>query len=194
MKLAILFAFVAAFFTLSASAQAPAAAPRLTPRDIRVHPFAQEHKDTKFKSNTREIPSELIVTTTGKIRFYGKRGIDGAPTVRGQPTGHLGQLALMPPGDRNGTLFLKKAFGLLHFFAVIELADDALNSKKIELKEGKNYTWSVTSDNGLTTLRIVGADGAEVASNSGPADKVLGVGFAATARNKGNEIDMTISY
>lgn len=192
MKASLLFFLVTAVFTLPASAQAPI--PKLSPRDIRVLPFAQEHKDTKFKSNTRELPSEFIVTTTDKIRFYGKRRIDGAPTVRGQPTGHLGQLALMPPGNRSGTLFLKKAFGLFRFFAVLELPEDALNSKQIELKEGKNYTWSVKSENGLTTLRIVAADGVEIASNSGPVDKVLAVGFAATARNKGNEIDMTIIY
>jgi hypothetical protein len=192
MKASLQFFLVTAVFTLPASAQAPI--PKLSPRDIRVLPFAQEHKDTKFKSNTRELPSEFIVTTTDKIRFYGKRRTDGAPNVRGQPTGHLGQLALVPPGNRSGTLSLKKAFGLIHFFAVLELPDDTLDSKAIELKEGKNYTWSVKSENGLTTFLIVGADGAQIASNSAPADKVLGIGFAATARNRGNEIDMTITY
>jgi len=194
MKAAALFLAFLSGFALPASAQAPAAAAKLTSRDIRVQPFAQEHKDTKFKANAREIPSEFVVTTTDKIRLYGKRRTDGAPSVRGQPTGHLGQLVLMPTGNRNGTLSLKKEFGLIHFFAVLELPDDALNSKPIELKEGKSYTWSVKSENGLTTLRIAGADGAEIASNSAPTDKVLGVGFAATARNKGNEIDLTIAY
>jgi hypothetical protein len=192
MKASLLFFLVTAVFTLPASTQAPI--PKLSPRDIRVLPFAQEHKDTKFKSNTRELPSEFIVTTTDKIRFYGKRRTDGAPNVRGQPTGHLGQLALVPPGNRSGTLSLTKAFGLIHFFAVLELPDDTLDSKAIELKEGKNYTWSVKSENGLTTFLIAGADGAQIASNSAPADKVLGIGFAATARNRGNEIDMTITY
>ena len=177
-----------------APAQAPATPAKLTARDIRVQPFAQEHKEIKFKSNTRELPSEFIVTTGDKIHFYGKRRTDGAPSVRGQPTGHLGQLVLLPKGDRSGTLSLKKAFGLIHFFAVLELPGDALNSKPIELKEGQSYTWNIKSENGQTTLHILGADGSEIASNSAPADKVQGVGFAATARNKGNEIDMTITY
>ena len=191
---ATLFLFIASFCTPTASPQVPTGAPKLTSRDIRVLPFTQEHKTTKFKPNTRELPSEFIVTTTDKIRFSGKRRTEGTPTVRGQPTGHLGQVALLPPGDRSGTLSLKKKFGLIIFDAVLELPDDTLNSKQIELKEGMNYTWSVKVGNGLTTFRILGTDGAEIVSSSAPADKVLGVGFAATARNKGNEIDMTITY
>jgi len=174
-----------------ALAQAPA---KLTPRNIHTHPFAEEHRTIKFKSNSAELPREFTVTTTDKIRFYGKKRTDGAPSVRGKPVGHLGQLILLPPGDRKGTISLKKAFGLVRFFAVTELPDDTLDTKETPLKEGKNYEWTVKTEGDRTTLRILAADGSEVASISGGTDKVRSVGFAATARNKGNEIDMTITY
>lgn len=180
-----------AIFVIPALAQAPA---KLNSRDIHVHPFAEEHRTIKFKANAGELPKEFTVTTTDKIRFYGKKRTDGAPSVRGKPVGHLGQVILLPPGDRKGTISLKKAFGLARFFAVIELPDDTLDSKEITLKEGNSYGWTAMAGNGVTTLRILAADGSEVASISGPSDKVRGLGFAGTVRNKGNEIDMTITY
>ena len=201
MKTLILTILDATAFAVLASAQTPAAAPKLptpppklTAKDIRVYPFAQEHKDTKFKPNTRELPDELIVTRTDRIRIYGKRRIDGDPTVRGVPTGNLGQVALLPLGNRKGTLFIKRVFGPDFFFAVLELSGDSLNSTPVSLKEGKTYIWSVNSDDGRTTLKVIGADGIELSSSSAQTDKVLGVGFAATVRHKGNEVDMTITY
>lgn len=178
-------------FGLPAWAQAPN---RITARDIHVHPFAEEHRTIKFKSNSGELPREFTVTTTDKIRFYGKKRTDGAPSVRGKPVGHLGQLILLPPGDRKGSIVLKKAFGLPRFFAVAELADETLDSREALLKEGKSYTWNAKNENGTVTLRILATDGSEVVSVSGPADKVRGLGFAGTARHAGNEIDMTITY
>ncbi len=197
----LLFTFLACLgLLLPAAAQTPAPKPKppvetkLTSHDIRVLPFAQEHRDVKFKATSREFPSELTVTTSDKIHFYGKRRSDAAPMARGKPTGHIGQVALMPPGDRQGSLVLKKAFGTTMYFAVLELPDDTLSSKQMELKEGKTYSWSVKSENGTTTLRVASADGIEMAVNHAPSDKVLGVGFAGTVRNQGNEIDMTITY
>jgi hypothetical protein len=167
---------------------------KLTARDIRVHDFAQEHKETKFKVNIRELPDELTVTRGDRVRIYGKRRIDGAPSVRGRGTGHLGKLVLLPPADRKGTIVLKRDFGTTFYFAVLELPDDELDSKQMKLKEGKSYEWSVKSENGRTTLRVIDANGTEVASNAAETDKVLGVGFAATVRSQGNEVDLTISY
>jgi len=174
-----------------ALAQAPV---KLTPRDIHVHPFVEEHRAIKFKSNSGEVPREFTVTTTDKIRIYGRKRTDGAPSVRGKPAGHLGQLVLLPPGDRKGTLSVKKAFGLTRFFTVIELPDDTLDTKEVPLKEGKDYAWTAKAENGRTTLRILAADGSEVASSNGPTDKVRGFGFAVTARHKGNDIDLTVTY
>ena len=167
---------------------------KLTARDIHVHPFAEEHKATKFKSNSAELPREFTVTTTDKIRFYGRKRTGGAPSVRGKPVGHVGQLVLLPPGDRKGTIAVKKAFGLTRFFAVVELPDDTLDTKEAALKEGKSYAWTTKAENGRTTLRILAADGGEVVSISGPSDNIRSFGFAATARNQGNEIDMTITH
>ena len=172
-------------------AQAPA---KLTARDIHVHPFAEEHRGTKFKSNSSVLPHDLTVTTTDKIHFYGKKRTKGSPTIQGKPTGHLGQLVLLPPGNWKGTISVKKAFGLIRFFAVLELPDDTLDCKDTTLKEGKSYTWSVQTENGRTTLRILADDGNEVSSINGPTDKVRGFGLAVTARNEGNEVDVTVTY
>jgi hypothetical protein len=191
MKLLTLASLALVLLAWPTHAQAPA---KLTARDIHVHPFAQEHKETKFKSNSNDLPHELTVTTTDKIRFYGKRRTKGAPSVLGKPTGHLGQLVLLPTGNRKGTISLKKAFGTIRFFAVLELPDDALDSKDIPLKEGKNYAWSAQTEGDQTTLRILADDGSEVASSKGPANKVRGLGFAVTARTEGNEVDLTITY
>lgn len=188
LSLALLAPFLFAWPTF---AQAPA---KLTARDIHAHPFIEEHRAIKFKSNSGEAPREFTVTTTDKIRFYGKKRTDGAPSVRGKPSGHLGQVVLLPPGDRKGTITVKKAFGLVRFFAVLELPEDTLDCKESTLKEGKTYTWTSKAENGRTALRILADDGSEVTSVNGPTDKVRALGFAATARNKANEIDMTITY
>ena len=165
----------------------------LTAKDFRVLPFAEEHKEIAFKATDRQIPNELIVTTGDHIHFYGKkrgRVVD----VLGKPTGHVGKLVLMPPGDRGGTLTLKKAFGTTLFFTCVELAGNALDSKQIDLKEGNTYSWSIKTEGPNTVVRVLAPDNTEVSSQSVPKDKVLGIGFAGTVRNEGNEIDMTINF
>jgi hypothetical protein len=177
-------------------AQAPKSTPaaKLTARDIRGLPFAREQGTVKFKPGTRELPSELTVSTTDHIRIWGKRKSDAAPTVRGITTGFIGQIALLPAGDRSGTIFLKKDFGNTEYLVALELADDTLESHQVKLKEGKTYNWSVKTENGQTTLRILDPDGTQLYTQSGAADKVVGYGFAATCRNRGNEVDMSITY
>jgi hypothetical protein len=145
-------------------AQAPAApkatpVAKLTARDIRALPFAREHKSVKFKPGTRELPDELTVSRTDHIRIWGKRKNDAAPVVRGVITGFIGQLALLPPGDRKGTLFLKKDFGGTEYFATLELSDDTLDSNQIKIKEGKTYPWTIKAEGGRTTLRVLDSDG-----------------------------------
>ena len=167
--------------------------PNLTAKDFRVLPFAEEHKEIEFKATDRQIPNELIVTTGDHVHFYGKkrgRVVD----VLGKPTGHVGKLVLLPPGDRSGTLTLKKAFGTAFFFTSVEIPGNALDSKRVELKEGNTYTWSIKTEGPNTIVRVLASDNAEISSQSVPKDKVLGVGFAGTVRNEGNEIDMTINF
>jgi hypothetical protein len=52
----------------------------------------------------------------------------------------------------------------------------------------------VKSENGRTILRVVDGNGVEIGSNAAETDKVLGVGFAATVRTQGNEVDLTMTY
>src|SRR3954464_15145127 len=73
---------------------------KLTARDIRGLPFAREQGSVKFKPGTRELPDELTVSRTDHIRIWGKRKSDAAPQVRGITTGFIGQVALLPAGDR----------------------------------------------------------------------------------------------
>jgi hypothetical protein len=175
------------------SSKAGTPAPTLTARDIHVYPFAEEHKDIKFKPTDRGIPNELIVTVTDHIHFYGKKR-GHVVDLLGVPTGHVGKIVILPPGDRSGTLTLKKSFGTTLFFNCFEVAGDKLRSQEMKLTEGNTYNWSVKNEGENTVLRIVGPDNKEVISHTIESAKVLGVGFAGTVRNEGNELDMTITF
>lgn len=190
--------------TGAALAQAPLATPkpsllatpkpRLSAKDIRVLPFAREFKEQKFKPNDREVPDELHVTVgQADVHLYGKKRGDKAPSVQGRPLGHVGKVVLLPSGDRAGRLIVKAGASedVTYYFAVLEMAA-ALDAQSIKLAAGKIYGWSVKTEEGLTTLRVM--DGpAELARMSGAADGIKGVGFAATVRNKGNEADVSIT-
>lgn len=195
--------FIAAFALLigSAWAQAPLAPakpgtllPKLTSKDFRVLPFCREFEHQKFKANDREMPDELRVTTSDRIHLYGKKRGDTV-RVTGREIGHAGKVVLMPAGARSGTLTVKVSTveEVTHYFAVLEMADESLETKSLKLVKGKNYLWSVKEEGGQTAFRIM-ADGAEVASLTGGSDLVKGFGFAATVRAKGNEADATITF
>lgn len=183
--------------TLLAQAPAPAKpatpAPRLTAKEIRVLPFCREFKEKKFKPNDRDLPDELRATVgAADIHLYGKKRGE-VVQLQGRPTGHVGKVVLLPPGERKGRLAAKvgSAEEVTLYFAVLEMAE-ALETKPLKLTAGKNYDWTVKVENGQTTLRVL--DGtAELAALSGPADGVKGLGFAATVRNKGNEADLLIA-
>lgn len=169
----------------------PAAA--LTSKDIHVYPFAEEHKDMLFMPTDRSIPNELIVTTTDHIHMYGKKK-SRVVQVLGVPTGHVGKLVMLPPGDRSGTLMIKKSFGTTKFLNCFELAGDKLDSQEMKLSEGGTYNWSIKNEGTNTTFRLTSADNKEIAHHTIESANVLGVGFAGTVRNEGNEIDLTITF
>ena len=192
---------IAASFLNSAFAQAPAAPaatprpPVLTSRDIRELPFVREFKERKFKHNDREVPDELRVNVTGdRLRITGKKKTGGAPRLGEKSAGHVGKLALLPPGDRSGTITVKfpTSDDVRYYFLVLELADGSLDSKVVKLVPGTDYEWSAKTEAGQTTLRVAAA-GAQVEASSAPSATVKGVGFASTVRNQGNEVDMTIT-
>jgi hypothetical protein len=164
----------------------------LTSKDIHVYPFAQEHKDMLFKPTDRSIPNELIVTVTDHIHVYGKKK-SHVVQVLGVPTGHVGKLVILPPGDRSGTLTIKKSFGTTLFFNCFELAGDKLDSQEMKLSEGVAYHWSVKNDGTHTAFRMTSPDNKEIAHTIDSAN-VLGIGFAGTVRNEGNEIDLAITF
>ena len=80
-----------------------------------------------------------------------------------------------------------------YYFAVLELDDDTLDTKWLTLAANKPCQWSVKSEGGQTTLKIV-SGATEVASLSAATEKVKGYGFAATVREKGNEADLTVTF
>jgi hypothetical protein len=195
-----LFCFLGSFLcAASVLSQAPAAkkpdasAPKLEPKDIRDAPFVREFKEKKFKRNDRDVPDELRVTVFGgNIHLYGKKRGD-VVRIEGRPSGHVGKAVFIPPVTRAGKLTVKapSADEVTYYYAALELAD-AVDSKIVKLTVGKTYDWLVKSENGQTSLRVV--EGAtELASLTAPAEKVTGVGFAATVRSKGNEADITLS-
>lgn len=180
-------------------AQAPAAkpgaaAPKLTARDIRGLPFCREFKEQIFKASDRDIGDELRVSSAVGLRISGKKRADST-RYNGRPVGHMGKVALMPPGDRSGKLTVKvpSSDDVTYYFAVIETAAGTLDTKVMELKLGKNYTWSLKTTDGQKAFVVL--DGAtEVATLSGPEKDVKGFGFAATVRYKGNEADLLATF
>ena len=195
--------FIPAFAVLFSSswAQAPLApakaatpVPKLTSKDFRVLPFCREFEHQKFKANDREMPDELRVTTSDRIHLYGKKRGDTV-RVTGREIGHVGKVVLMPAGVRSGTLMVKVPTieEVTHYFAVLEMADESLETKSLKLVKEKKYLWSLKVEGGQTAFRIM-ADGAEIASLTGGTDLVKGFGFAATVRAKGNEADATVTF
>lgn len=200
MKTVVLYSLVFLLTLASAWSQTSSLPPHagtpgaaLTSKDIHVYPFAEEHKDMKFKATDRSVPNELIVTVTDHIHMYGKKK-SRVVEVLGVPTGHVGKLVMLPPGDRSGTLTIKKAFGTTKFLNCFELAGDKLDSQEMKLSEGNTYNWSVKSDGTKTTFRITSPDNKEIASHTIESADVLGIGFAGTVRNEGNEIDLAITF
>jgi hypothetical protein len=195
---------VAIFLTLLAAvspcgAQLPGPAGntsgRPSQKDIHVYRFSREFAEQKFDFNDVEMPDELRVTTTDKIHIVGKKREQKTQRVKGRLTGHIGKLALVTVGERTGKVMVKipPAQDVTYYFASLELTDDTLQTKIIELDAKKIYAWSVHSQNGQTTFRIV--DGAtEVMQLAAPSDKVKGFGFAATVRNSGNEADLSMTF
>ncbi|EDY21518.1 hypothetical protein CfE428DRAFT_0763 [Chthoniobacter flavus Ellin428] len=146
-----------------------------------------------FKATDRSIPNELIVTTTDHIHMYGKKK-SHVVQVLGVPTGHVGKLVMLPPGDRSGTLTIKKSFGTTLFFNCFELTGGKLDSQEMKLSEGVAYNWSVKNDGTNTTFRMTSPENKELAHHTIESANVQGIGFAGTVRNEGNEIDLTITF
>jgi hypothetical protein len=166
----------------------------LTPKDVRIYPYWRE-EGTKKITATIGFPDELrVVTTTNKIHLSGKKKVNNDSKGGGRPILHVGKLALIAPGDRKGKLMVKSpsAQDATYYYAALELDGDQLESKMVDLKVGKDYDWSATSQDGQTTLRISDA-GAEVVTLTAPTEKVKGIGFASTVRWKDNEADLTIT-
>ncbi len=174
--------------------KAPAPAAKLTPKDVRVLPFCREFEHQKFKANDRDLPDELHVTFTDRIHLYGKRRGD-VVKVTGRSVGHVGKVVLLPAGDRAGKLVAKVPVvdEVTYYYAVLEMADDSLETKLLRLAKDKSYDWSMKTENGQSTLRLL-LDGKEFAALNGPSEKVKGYGFAATVRSKGNEADLLLTF
>ena len=115
--------------------------------------------------------------------------------VTGREIGHVGKVVLLPAGPRSGTLTVNvpTVEEVTHYFAVIEMADESLETKSLKLVKGKKYLWSLKAEGGQTAFRVM-ADGVEVASLTGGTDSVKGFGFASTVRAKGNEADATVTF
>ena len=204
MKLPIPILLILILPTFAAWSQAPVVpatppklstpAAKLNPKDVRVLPFCREFEHQKFKVNDREISDELRVTVSDRIHLYGrKRG--EVVKVTGRSVGHVGKLVLLPAGDRAGKLTVKvpTVEEVTHYFAVLELADDSLETKSLKLAKDKSYDWSVKSEGGQSTLSLM-ADGKEIATLKAPMEKLKGYGFAATVRSKGNEADLYMTF
>lgn len=185
------------FLFATAHAQvAPAKAPavKLTPKDIRELPFCREFREQVFKGKDRSIGDELRVSLTGSgLHIWGKKKVNDV-RHNGRVVCHMGKVALMPVGARGGKLTVKapSAEDVTYYYAVIETAAGALETKLVTLAVGKTYTWSLKTEAGQTTLAVL--EGAtEIARLSKAEAEVKGGGFAATVRFVGNEADLLAS-
>jgi hypothetical protein len=168
--------------------------PPITAKDVRAVPFCRE-LDTQDLSGKRGFPDELrVVTTSNKIHLYGKKREEGKFVVDGRPILHSGKLALLAPSDRTGKLSIKvpSAEDVTYYFAVLQFADGTLDAKRLKADLNKTYDWSVKTEAGQTTLRVLDGQ-TEVVAVKAPGEKVKGVGFASTVRWKGNESDLTFT-
>ena len=166
---------------------------KLTPKDFRVLPFCSTEKAKKLDPKSKGIFNELRVTTSERIRIHGKKE-DDTGRLDGKIVFHTGKLALFPPGERSGQLTTKfpTQNDVRSHFAVMELAD-SLNTKEVKIEAGKTYTWTVKEDRGNTFLKIE-SGGVETATLMEATSKLKGIGFAATARWTGNEVDLIVTF
>jgi len=194
--LVISFAALLSFAGAQTPAKHATPAPKLTPKDIKVFRFALEYRDQTFPMNDREMPDELLITTSSeRIHISGKKKVDDPARVKGRLISTIGKLALMPSGDRSGKLVVKfpTAEDVRLYSASVQLADGTLDTKDLILIAGKTYTWSVKTEGSDTTFAVM--DGAtEVASTVTPKNKFKAFGFAATVHYQGNEADMVITF
>jgi hypothetical protein len=195
LPIALIALHVSSLAQVSSTGGSGAAPTKLTSRDIKVLPFVLELKETKFKPNDKAVPEELRATPLlNGIRLAGKKRVD-VKLVDQRPAGHFGKVVLLPPGERVGKLFVKVPSNdgaHIYYYTVLEFAD-ALSTKKVLLKAGVNYDWSIKIENGQVVLRVL--EGAkELVALSAPSDQVQGAGFGATLRYTGQQADLTVEY
>ena len=77
-------------------------------------------------------------------------------------------------------------------FDVLEFHDGTQNPKELKMEVKKTYDWTLQSNAGQSTFRVVDGQ-AELVAMTAPTDKIRGFGFSSTVRQKDNESDLTFT-
>jgi len=167
--------------------------PRITPKDVRDFPFCATMKAVKLNPKLKGVFDELRVTVSDRIRIHGKKKEDSGK-VDGKVVYHNGKLALFPPLERSGSITSKfpPTEDVRRHFAVLETGD-TLVVEEVKLSENTPHAWTITQEAGNTIFKVM-QDGQTTVTVKAPTAQVTGVGFAATARWIGNEVDLSVNF
>lgn len=167
-------------------------APKVTASQIRTYPFSSTTGDARLDPKTKGIFDELRVSTSERIRIYGKKDNDSG-TIDGRAVYHMGKVAVFPPGNRSGNLLTPMAAStdVRRYFAMLETGEKFV-TKELMLAEDKPHAWTLTQEGDNTVLKVT--VGNESVSISAPTKSVTGAGFAATVRWIGNEADLRVEF
>jgi hypothetical protein len=167
-------------------------APKVTASQIKTYPYCPTTGDARLDPKTRGIFDELRVSTSERIRIYGKKERDSG-TIDGRAVYHLGKVAVFPPGNRSGKVTTPMAASddVRRYFAMLETGEKFV-TKELKLAEDKDHVWTLIHEGDTTVLKIM--VGNEPVTITAPTKSVTGVGFAATARWIGNEADLRVEF
>lgn len=167
-------------------------APKVTASQIRTYPFTSTAGDERLDPKMRGIFDELRVSTSDRIRIYGKKEKDSG-TIDGRAVYHMGKVAIFPPGNRSGVLTTPMAASedVRRYYAMLETGEKFV-TKELKLAEDKDHIWTLTQEGDNTVLKVM--VGNESVTISAPTNSVTGAGFAATVRWIGNEADLRVAF
>jgi len=184
------------FVAFGEQAAAPASLPKITGKDVAVHPYTSNVPNRKIDPKTKGVFETLkVVVTSGRqtsIRLTGKKETENE-NLEGQHLFHTGKVFLVPAAERSGTLKISAPTvpDVLRYLLVLELPDNELKAQESKFEKGE-YQWEVTKKDGRPVYQF-SRGGTVVHTISGPVDEVKSFGLAACVRWVGGEADATMT-
>lgn len=196
MKIRLIALVLAQVFVAFGEPAAPASLPKITAKNVEVHPYTSNVPDRKIDPKTKGVFETLkVIVTSGRqtsIRLTGKKETANE-NLEGQPLFHTGKVFLVPAGERSGTLKISAppTPDVLRYLLVLELPDNKLKAEEFKFEKG-DYQWEVSKKDGSLVYQI-SRGGTVLHTISGPVDDVKSFGLAACVRWVGGEADATMT-